>query len=31
VADSNTLEEAGRNDYFSGLGLSVIMAPRIVF
>ena len=31
VADGNTLEEAGRNDYFSGLGLSVIMAPRIVF
>lgn len=31
VADCNTLEEAGRKDRFAALGLSVILAPRIVF
>lgn len=31
VADSNTLEEAGRKDRFTELDLSVIRAPRIVF
>lgn len=31
VADCNTLEEAGRKDRFFALGLSVIMAPRLVF